>query len=494
MTFNKLISICDPVAVSGPEPDTLGALTQDSRQAGKGSVFIAVKGTRVDGHLFIDDAIQAGASVIISQEAMQTDRPVCIVQVQDTRALVGPLAQAFAGNPADKLTVVGVTGTNGKTTVATLTYQVLQAVGVRPSLLGTVAKRIDDEIFDSKLTTSDPIELAGDMRRMVDAGSTHLVMEVSSHALDQGRVAGVDFAVAAFTNLSHDHLDYHPSVEAYAETKKQLFNGLQADATAVVNRDDAYGAFMVQDCKASLLTFGFEGGGDIDCTLEQSDATGITITIDGVTVKSPMVGRFNAYNVAQAFLIGRALGYDSAPLTAALRTATGAAGRLQRVQLPGTDKQPLVLVDYAHTPGALENVLQSLARLRQKHQTLHVIFGCGGDRDKTKRPKMAGVAEDYADRVTITSDNPRSEDPDAIIDEAMKGFIDPGAVIRITDRREAIERTITEADNNTIILIAGKGHETYQEIDGTRHPFDDREIAREALAARNPNHKVQGGR
>lgn len=498
MTFDELIAICEPEEVHGPEPEQLTALTQDSRHAGEGSVFIAVKGTRTDGHAFVDDAIGNGAVVVICQEPVRTEEPVCIIRVRDTRTLVGRLAQAFAGNPAEALQVIGITGTNGKTTVATLTYQLLQSLGERPSLLGTVAKRIDDEVLDSKLTTSDPIELARDMKRMVRAESTHLVMEVSSHALDQQRAAGVDFTVAAFTNLSHDHLDYHPSIEAYAATKKLLFDGLSPGATAVVNADDEYGSYMIEDCRAQAITFGFDGHGQVPCTLEQSDAAGITLTVDGVTVRSPMVGRFNAYNVAQTFLIGRALGYDNEALTDALRSATGAAGRLQRVQLPDIVDQPLVLVDYAHTPGALENVLQSLARLRQEHQRLHVVFGCGGDRDTTKRPRMAGVAEDYADRVTITSDNPRSEDPDAIIDDAMKGFINPENIIRITDRKEAIQDAIARADADTIILIAGKGHETYQEINGTRHPFDDREIARQALAARpsapNTNAKPTGDR
>lgn len=489
MNFNELKHICDPVKVAGPAPDEIGALTQDSRKVEEGDVFIAVKGTQVNGHLFIDDAIENGAAVIICQDESYLTEEVCTIQVQNTRALLGPLAQAFVGHPAEKLTIVGVTGTNGKTTVATLTYQVLQSLGIHPSLLGTVAKRIDDEVLDSLLTTSDPIELARDMRRMVNAESTHLVMEVSSHALDQQRVNGIEFKIGAFTNLSHDHLDYHPTVEAYASTKKQLFDSLSPGATAVINNDDAQASFMVEDCKARKVLFSFKGAGAIDCSIIKSNAAGLLLDVDGIEIKSPMVGRFNAYNVAQTFLICRALGFEDRDIAKALESATGAAGRLQRIQLSNQEKQPLVLVDYAHTPGALENVLKSLRKTKEEHQTLHVIFGCGGDRDKKKRPIMAGVSEDYADQVTITSDNPRSEDPNVIIDDAMKGFMNPEKVTRLADRREAIEQAIAQANETTIILIAGKGHETYQEIKGTRHPFDDREIARKALANRTGNPK-----
>ena len=489
MTFNELIKICNPIDVTGTKPETMGALTQDSRKVEQGSVFIAVRGLQVDGHLFLNDAVEAGASVIICEEPFYTEKEVAVLEVSSTRALLGPLAQAFEGNPAAQLTVVGITGTNGKTTVATLTYQVLQHIGARPSLLGTVAKRIDDEVIDSLLTTSDPIELAADMRRMIDVDSAHLVMEVSSHALDQGRTDGIDFNIAAFTNLSHDHLDYHSTEDEYARAKKKLFDDLQSDSTAVINNDDKHAALIAQDCKANIIPFSFEKSGDVECKINKSDASGIELTVDGMTINSPMVGRFNAYNVAQTFLICRALGYSNSEIAKALRTATGAAGRLQRVQLHDHENQPLVLVDYAHTPGALENVLQSLVNIKTDQQTLHVIFGCGGDRDKTKRPKMAAVAEDYADSVTITSDNPRNEDPDAIIDDAMPGFIDQSKVTRITDRRAAIEQTIVGADRQAIILIAGKGHETYQEINGKRHPFDDRKIARNALSRRTGNAK-----
>lgn len=485
MTFDELIKICKPLDVYGSRPDRFNELTQDSRQVRPGSVFIAVRGTQVDGHMFIENAISKGASVIICEDAYYTEhKDVSVLEVEDTRKLVGPLAQAFEGNPAEQLILIGVTGTNGKTTVVTLVYQALEKLGARPSLLGTVDKRIHDEILESLLTTSDPIELARDMRKMVEADSSHLVMEVSSHALDQQRVAGLDFEIAGFTNLSHDHLDYHDTVDRYAEAKKKLFDNLDEDASTIVNGDDTYGEFMIKDCRAETTRFGFRTEADVMCSVVSSRPDGLMVNIDGINVASPLVGHYNAYNVALAFLICRALGYNNEMIAEALKTAKGASGRLERVPAEGG---PLVFVDYAHTPDALENVLATLKELKEEGETLHVIFGCGGNRDKNKRPEMARISETLADRITVTSDNPRNEDPEAIIDDIMEGFETPDAVARITDRRKAIEEAMGQADEKTIILIAGKGHETYQEIGGERYDFDDRKIAREALENRNKN-------
>lgn len=491
MTFNELIKLCKPLDVSGPEPENMGPLTQDSREVGEGSVFIAVKGFEVDGHMFIENAISKGASVVICEDSYYSDEEVCIIEVADTRSLVGPLAQAFEGYPARELKIIGITGTNGKTTVATLTWQLLKEMGgARPSLLGTVAKRIDDKVLDSLLTTADPIELARDMRSMVDANSTHLVMEVSSHAIDQKRTAGVDFTVAAFTNLSHDHLDYHESWQEYAKTKKKLFDGLNEDAWAVINQDDEQGKFMALDCPAHIIDFSFKKAITYDCNIISNTSEGLKIEIEGVVFQSPLVGTFNAYNVAESVFICKALGYEFTTIARALGNTRGAAGRLERVESEQPEKEPTVLVDYAHTPDALENVLTTLADLKTEKQKLHVIFGCGGDRDRTKRPKMAEIAEKYADRITVTSDNPRSEDPEVIIDQIMLGFDSGTEVSRISDRKEAIEQVIFHADEDAMILIAGKGHETYQEIKGKRHDFDDRKVALEALKKRNRNSKT----
>ncbi|TYP92211.1 UDP-N-acetylmuramoylalanyl-D-glutamate--2,6-diaminopimelate ligase [Fodinibius salinus] len=492
MTYQTLISLCDPVEVSGPEPSTIGTLTQDSRTVEQGSVFIARRGVETDGHDYINDAIDAGASVIICEQSPDTEKDVCTLVVEDTRSLIGPLAQAFKDNPADKLNIIGITGTNGKTTVATLVYQTLQKMGTSPSLLGTVTKSIAGQTTESELTTADPIELAKDMSKMVKAGSDHLVMEVSSHALDQQRINGINFDVAAFTNLSHDHLDYHPDMEAYAHAKKKLFDGLSENAYAIINADDEQAAFISKDCAANIIDFSFQKALEIECQVLSNTINGLVIRIAQTMIESPLVGAFNAYNLTEAFLICHALGYEKETVADALEELHGAAGRLERIADSKSDENPVVLVDYAHTPDALKNVASTLANLKQDNKKLHIVFGCGGNRDKAKRPQMAKIANRYADKVIVTSDNPRDEKPERIIAEIMSGFEHPETVDQIVDRKEAITQSILDADAETMILIAGKGHETYQEIEGKKLDFDDREVAREALAKRNSNAKNKG--
>jgi len=483
LTYNKLISICNPTDISGTPPPTLGRLVQDSRKLGHGDVFIAVPGIRNDGHNFIPDAIEKGASVVISEKPYAASNGTQILKVNDTRSLLGPLAQAFMGNPADQMKIIGITGTNGKTTVATLCYQLFQQLGVKAGLLGTVNKRIGDDIIQSSMTTADPIEIARDMKTMVQNGVTHLAMEVSSHALDQLRTRGLSFDTAVFTNLSHDHLDYHENFEDYAHSKKRLFNSLTKDASAVVNADDKQAEFMIEDCSAKKIRFSFEQPSDIECQISRNSTDGLVLNIGNHRIESPLMGIFNAYNVVESFLICRELGFEPSKIISALNSTTGAEGRLEKVTTSSSN-EPLVLVDYAHTPDALKNVLKTMAELKTEQQSLHAVFGCGGDRDRTKRPEMAAIAERYADLITVTSDNPRSEDPEAIIDDIMPGFEHQSDVYCITDRKEAITQTIQQASKQTLILIAGKGHETYQEVEGKRIDFDDRKIARHALANR----------
>ncbi len=482
MTIKELIELVNPLDVSRTKPEgEIGPLVQNSRQVTDGAVFIAIRGTEVDGHLFLEDAIHRGAKVLICEESFYTDAPgVCVIEVENTRSLIGPLSQQFEGNPAKELTVIGITGTNGKTTTATLVYQILTAVGRKASLLGTVSKVINDEVLESKLTTSDPIELAADMRAMVDAGSEYLVMEVSSHALHQQRVGGIDFSVAAFTNLSHDHLDYHETLEEYANAKKLLFDGLSESTTAVVNTDDAFGRHMLCDTKAKAMPFGFNNS---NASIISSSQNGLVISINGTEIRTPLIGTFNAYNVAQAFLIASALGIAEKDITSALNSSIGAAGRMESIDVDFD--APKVIVDYAHTPDALENVLKTLKELKNQNQQLYVVFGAGGDRDTTKRPEMAEVCERIADEIIVTSDNPRRENPDLIIADILQGFTKTDNVSSITLREEAINTAIKRASNNDIVLIAGKGHEDYQEIDGIRHPFDDCVIARKALHLKN---------
>ncbi|GAA5522015.1 UDP-N-acetylmuramoyl-L-alanyl-D-glutamate--2,6-diaminopimelate ligase [Aliifodinibius salicampi] len=492
MNFNELISLCNPTNVSGPEPNDIGVLQHDSRKVSPDDVFIAIRGIQADGHEYVKEAVARGASVVIIQEPVSTEEEVCIIQVADTRGLLGPLAQAFAGNPAQKMKIIGITGTNGKTTVATLTYQILQQLNVTPALLGTTGKWVGGQTMDSNLTTSDPVELAKDMQQAKEAGATHLIMEVSSHALDQQRVNGIDFDIAAFTNLSHDHLDYHQDLNNYAQAKAKLFISLNPQAKAIINGDDEYAIHMIEECQAEIIRFSFNKALEVECQVLSNNTEGLVIRIGKILIESSLMGTFNAYNITEAFLICRSFGFKKEAIAEALGKANGAPGRLER--LPRKEKtQPLVLVDYAHTPDALENVLRTLSDIKTEQETLHVVFGCGGNRDHSKRPKMAAIAEKYANKVILTSDNPRDEDPDAIIEEVLSGFKNPENIERITDRRKAIVKAVTNADKDAIILIAGKGHETYQEVKGERHHFDDKEIALDALDNRKSNAKNTGG-
>lgn len=492
MTIDQLIEFCKPVSLEGSNPETLGKLCQDSRVVEHNDIFIAISGLKSDGHNHIHEAVANGATVIITEKDVELKSDILIITVNDTRKLLGPLAQWMVGDPAKKLVITGITGTNGKTTVATLVWQILIKMGYQASLLGTVEKRVNQKRFHSRLTTSDPIELASDMRQIVDAGSTHLVMEVSSHALSQKRVSSISFAVAAFTNLSHDHLDYHKSMEEYASAKKLLFNSLDNKSWAITNVDDPKGMWMTNSTPAKVLSFSLNGKGLINATVLSSDPDGMVIKVDETPFHTPLAGDFNAYNVVQALLISTALGLDGAKVSEVLGECYGAPGRLEKVtHSDSVSGVPTVFIDYAHTPDALENVASTLKKLKSKRDKLIIIFGCGGDRDRKKRPEMALIAEKYGNLVVVTSDNPRSEDPQKIIDDIMTGFKKPEQVTVITDRAEAIKKTIADANHRTMILIAGKGHETYQEIHGERIHFDDREHALSALMQKNGNPETE---
>lgn len=487
MNLEQLIQFIQPVRKScSGSPAEAGPLVQDSRKVTPGAVFIAIRGTRYDGHDFLNQAVQNGAAVIICETSYTADTSgVCVLEVENTTRLVGPLAQYFNDNPHLKLKIAGITGTNGKTTTATLVYQVLSASGKKVSLLGTVSKIIGGTAAESSLTTPGPIELAADMKATADSGSEYLIMEVSSHALHQHRVDGIKFDVAAFTNLSHDHLDYHHTMEEYAAAKKMLFDHLSADATAIINADDPYGAYMAEDCRAGKVFVQFNNG---NCRLVSNTTAGLVLSVDGHELRTPLLGEFNAYNIAEAFHICKALGLPPEEIKAALKTAGGAPGRMESVAINTQKALPAVIVDYSHTPGALENALSTLKALKTPEQKLAVVFGAGGDRDASKRPEMAEVSERLADSIIVTSDNPRTENPEHIIDDIMAGFKHPAEVTRLASRKEAIFAAIKESSAADIILIAGKGHETYQEINNVRHPFDDRRIAEEALTL-----KAEGG-
>ena len=475
LSLQDLIAICKPLSTSGRVPASVGRLCVDSRLLGVGDVFIAVKGPQVDGHRYIDDAIRAGASVIIADKEVQSDAVFSMV-VADTRPLVGVLALAERGNPQEGMKLIGITGTNGKTTISTLIYQVMHSLGYRCGLIGTVEKRIGDTVVDSKLTTPGPLEIADDLAAMAEAGCSHVIMEVSSHALNQYRTAGLLFAVAGFSNLSQDHLDYHHTMEAYAASKSLLFAGLDPSAVAVVNGDDPWMQAVFGQSKAQCWNLGFEKGSG-NHIIELS-ARGLMLDMEGTIIESPLTGRFNAYNVGMAWLMCVAAGCSPANAATALSHASGAAGRMERVE--NGPEGPIVFVDYAHTPDALENVLKTANGIKDKGR-LVVIFGCGGNRDTGKRPLMAAIAERFADEVVVTSDNPRFEDPETIIDDIFAGFRSPELVRREADRPKAILDTICACQSNDIVMVAGKGHESYQEIQGVRYPMDDRQIAHEAL-------------
>lgn len=503
-TPDRLLSLCQPLGLTGTLPEDLGALQTDSRNIQPGDVFIAVKGPDHDGHAYIPQAIAAGARVVIATSAPSSTEggilvgdlaSICWMQVKDTRRLVGPLALAYFDHPEHKLVMIGVTGTNGKTTVSTLIYQVLQTLGYTCGLIGTVEKRIGDARYASALTTPGPLELAKDLHGMHQAGCTHVVMEVSSHALEQDRVRGIDYRVACFTNLTQDHLDYHGTMEAYAAAKALLFQHLSAQSTAIVNADDSWAEAVCGNTTATRWDIGFKAG-QAGVILEHS-AQGLTLDIDGTLIHSPLCGRFNAYNVAMAYMACIAAGASPSNVASALATATGAPGRLQRVNT--TAHTPTVFVDYAHTPDALENVLRTAAELvhteapKAPRGVLRVVFGCGGNRDRTKRPKMGNIAYTLADVVYVTSDNPRMEAPEAIIDDILEGIPSAGLsdspkgspntnkVKTEVLRPKAIALAIAEAGVHDVIVIAGKGHETYQEIRGVRYDMNDSEIAQEAL-------------
>ena len=470
-----------------------------SAKVAENGIFAAVSGFSTDGHRFIADALQSGARLILTERDAETvlaetgRADIGVMQVPDIRAAVAQLAFAFAGNPQHKLKVAGITGTNGKTTVSTLVHQALTRLGYAAGLMGTISIAVGSRVSESRLTTGDPEQIAAAMADMAEAGCTHLVMEVSSHALDQKRTEAIAFEVAAFTNLSHDHLDYHKTEAAYVQAKKRLFDGLGEDAVAIVNADDAHAPDMVRDCRASVweLRMGEDG-----IRVLRNDASGLVLEIDDTRIESPLSGLFNVYNVAMAWLILRALGCSPQSAASALADCPGARGRLERVPHPapapavspdeGTAAIPLnlpdVFVDYAHTPDALRNVLETLRGLAGGRE-LSVVFGCGGDRDKTKRPVMGRIAAELADVVMVTSDNPRSEEPEQIIREIVAG-ISGAAVQTETDRAAAIARVVAQAQPGGIVLIAGKGHETYQEIKGVRYPMDDAALAAAALLDR----------
>ncbi len=458
------------------------SLVCDSRKAGPGACFVAIPGAAEDGHRYISAAIEAGCGAVICQTPAAAPSETPMVVLADTRRAVGPLAQALAGWPGRKLTTIGVTGTNGKTTVTWLLRQMLIAAGHRPGLLGTIHYQTGPRTIDAGTTTPGPIALAEMMAEMVAGGLTHLVMELSSHALDQRRAEGVDLAVGVMTNVSGDHLDYHGTMDNYLAAKLELFRSLSPSAAAIVNRDDPAGDAFAEATAAAVSWYGLSPAADMHGRIERIDIDGThfsIITPSGqVMAHTPLIGRHNVFNCLAAASAAVAIGVEMDTIVSALAEVKHIPGRLQRVAGSGDFA---VFVDYAHTDDAMVNVLGSLRPVTDGK--LIVVFGCGGDRDRTKRPRMARAAEMDADRIVITSDNPRTEDPQVIIDEIVAGLSADGlsrSEIQ-PDRRAAIARGLAMAERGDVVLIAGKGHETYQAIGRQRIDFDDVQVARDIM-------------
>lgn len=453
----------------------------DSRKVEKHSLFVALSGTEVDGHDYISLAIEAGAIAIVCERVPETAvEKVTYIKVNNSKTALGFIAANFYNNPSQELKLIGVTGTNGKTTVATLLYELFQNLDKKSGLLSTVKIKIGKEEHPATHTTPDQLSINKYLRLMVDAGCKYAFMEVSSHGLDQERVAGLHFVGAAFTNITHDHLDYHKTFNNYIRTKKRLFDALPSTAFALLNADDKHHVVMTEHCKAKVQTFGLRNPADFKTKIIEAQIDGMLLKINEHEFWTRLIGNFNAYNITAVYAIAILLGQDQLQVLTTLSTMHSVRGRFEYLKAKnGT----LGIVDYAHTPDALQNVLETIADVNSAKVQVITVVGCGGDRDRTKRPEMARIAADMSNRVLLTSDNPRSEDPEAILDEMEAGLnpVHKAKTLRITDRAQAIKAACQLAQPGDIILVAGKGHETYQEIKGVKHAFDDMQHLAENL-------------
>lgn len=452
----------------------------DSRKVRPGAAFVAVKGTVVDGHQFIDIAVQNGAAAIVCEELPATQHEnVTYIQVLNSAAAAGIIAHNFYGNPSGKLNLVGVTGTNGKTTIATVLFKLFTSLGYQCGLMSTVQNRVGDKILDATHTTPDAVSLNTLLAQMVDQGYDYVFMEVSSHAIHQHRIEGLQFAAGIFSNITHDHLDYHKDFNEYIRVKKMFFDGLPKGAFAITNIDDKRGMVMVQNTVANVKTYSLRSASDFKGKVLENGMMGLHMLVDDQEVYFKLIGEFNAYNLLAVYGAAICLGQNKQDVLQHLSNLSGAEGRFDYMISP--KQKVIAIVDYAHTPDALLNVLATIKKLKKGFEQVITVVGCGGNRDKTKRPVMAEVATSHSDKVVFTSDNPRNENPVEIIKDMEAGV--PAAArrkcISIADRREAIKTAINLANAEDIILVAGKGHENYQEINGVKNHFDDKELVKE---------------
>jgi len=482
MKFSDLCASAEVVDIRGEASVEVSSLTFDSRTADKGACFFAVCGTLCDGHDYIDAAVAKGATAVVCQRLPEhLAAGVAYAAVEDTNAAMAAMASAFYGNPSSELTLVGITGTNGKTTVATLLFDMFRALGYGVGLISTVAYRINDRQTESTHTTPDTIRLNAMMREMADAGCEYCFMEVSSHAIVQQRIRGLHFKGGIFTNITHDHLDYHKTFAEYIRAKKMFFDSLPREAFAITNIDDRNGLVMTQNTRAEVHTASLRQMADYRCRIVEQHADGMLLRFDGDEVWVRFIGRFNAANLLSVYAAALSLGADRREVLRLLSTLVPVSGRFET--LHSADGVTAV-VDYAHTPDALENVLRTISEIRREGHKIITVCGCGGDRDRTKRPEMARIAVKYSDRTVFTSDNPRTERAEDILDDMTAGVEPSAQYLRITDRAEAIKTAVMLAASGDIILVAGKGHETYQIIGSQKHHFDDREQIRSAFGAR----------
>ena len=498
MILRELISVINPIEVIGPTDIEISGIHFDSRQVGLGDLFVAQVGTAVDGHTFIDSCIQKGvAAVVLSkkeflsndQRQMTKDKCPTFILVQNTDRALGLLASKWFGEPSRQLTLIGVTGTNGKTTIATLLYKLVRALGHKAGLLSTVVNYIEDEAVPATHTTPDAIELNGLLRRMVDAGCEYAFMEVSSHAIAQERVAGLDFDGALFTNLTRDHIDYHKTFDNYRDTKKRLFDGLKPTAFAVTNKDDKNGLVMTQNCRAEVHTYSTRALADYKAQILEEGFDGMLLSINGQEVFVPLVGRFNVSNLLCIYGAAVNLGFEPLDILRVLSTLRPVNGRFETIHSP---KGWTAIIDYAHTPDAVDNVISTIREILSQKSSISnlqssisnprliTVVGCGGNRDKGKRPMMAQIAKRGSEQLILTSDNPRDEEPADILNDMKAGLTEDElrSTLVIEDRAAAIQTACTLAQAGDVILVAGKGHEDYQIIKGVKHHFDDHEIVR----------------
>lgn len=481
MKLNDLLKNIKPLNIVGNTDKDIKGINIDSRKIERGHLFVAMKGTQTDGHKFIKKAIELGASAVLLEDmpAETAEKDITYIQVKSTEDAVGKVATTFYGDPSHQLKLVGVTGTNGKTTVATLLYNMFRKFGHKVGLLSTVCNYIDDKEVPASHTTPDPIELNALLARMVAEGCEYAFMECSSHAIHQRRIGGLKFAGGLFTNLTRDHLDYHKTFENYRDAKKMFFDDLSKDAFAIINADDKNGMVMVQNCKAKIKTYSTKRMADFRARILECHFEGMYLEVDGKEVGVQFIGKFNVSNLLAVYGTAIMLGKKAEEILVALSTLKNVNGRLEPIASP---EGYTAIVDYAHTPDALENVLMAIHEvLDGKGGNVFTVCGAGGNRDKGKRPLMALEAVKRSDKVILTSDNPRNEDPQAIIDDMLAGLdtAQKKKVLSITDRKEAIRTACMMAQKGDVILIAGKGHETYQEINGVKHHFDDHEVVRE---------------